>query len=64
MLLARQQMRQAFEQAQKEVDDLRQRTSKRIQTARLNGKQIGQKQGAKLKVKKESSCYGENKKVF
>ena len=42
----------AFEQAQKEVDDLHQRTKEGIATARLNGKQIGQKPGAKLITKK------------
>ena len=62
MLLARQQIRQAFEQAQKEVDDLRQRTSEGIQTARLNGKQIGQKQGAKLKIKKKAPAMEKIKK--
>lgn len=50
--LAREQIRLAFEQAQKEVDDLHQRTKEGIETARLAGKQIGQKQGAKLTVKK------------
>ena len=52
MALAKEQIRLAFEQAQKEVDDLHQRTREGIQTARINGKQIGQKQGAKLNVKK------------
>lgn len=51
--LAKKQIRLAFEQAQKEVDDLRQRTREGIETARLNGKQIGQKEGNTLKVKKE-----------
>ena len=46
-------IRIAFEQAHKEVDDLRQRTREGIETARLNGKQIGQRPGNKLKVKKE-----------
>ena len=50
--LAVKQIRIAFEQAQKEVDDLHQRTKEGIETARLNGKQIGNKKGAKLKVKK------------
>ena len=31
----------AFEQSEKEVADLRQRTREGIETARLNGKQIG-----------------------
>lgn len=50
--LTRKQIKQAFEQAQKEVDDLHERTREGIQTARLNGKQIGGKIGAKLNVKK------------
>lgn len=54
MRLAQRQIRLAFEQAQKEVDDLRQSTKEGIETARLNGKQIGQKRGAKLNVKKEA----------
>lgn len=54
MALAKEQITIAFEQAQKEVDDLHQRTAEGIQTARLNGKQIGQKPGAKLNVKKKA----------
>lgn len=50
--LAKEQIRLAFEQAEKEVQDLRQRTREGIETARLNGKQIGQPQGAKLTTKK------------
>lgn len=50
--LAREQIRLAFDQAEKEVEDLHQRTREGIQTARLNGKQIGQRQGAKLTTKK------------
>lgn len=46
------QIRIAFEQAEKEVADLHQRTSEGIETARLAGKQIGQKAGSKLTVKK------------
>ena len=52
MTLAKEQIRLAFGQAEKEVQDLHQRTKEGIETARLNGKQIGQKQGAKLIVKK------------
>lgn len=50
--LAKEQIRLAFAQAQKEVDDLHQRTREGMLTARLNGKQIGQQQGRKLTVKK------------
>lgn len=42
----------AFEQAQKEVDYLHQRTREGIETARENGKQIGLAKGARLITKK------------
>ena len=51
--LAKQQIRIAFEQAEKEVQDLHQRTKEGMETARLNGKQIGQKPGSTLHVKKK-----------
>lgn len=50
--LAKEQIRLAFEQSEKEVEDLHQRTREGIETARLNGKQIGQQKGKKLNVKK------------
>ena len=62
MDLAKKQIELAFEQAQKEVDDLHQRTAEGIQTARLNGKQIGQKPGAKLNVKKKAPAMEQIKK--
>lgn len=52
MALAQEQIRLAFEQSEKEVEDLHQRTREGIETARLNGKQIGQRPGAKLITKK------------
>lgn len=52
MRLAEKQIKIAFEQAEKEVTDLHQRTKEGIETARLNGKQIGQKPGRKLTIKK------------
>jgi len=52
MALAKEQIRIAFEQSEKEVEDLHQRTREGIETARLAGKQIGQKTGAKLVTKK------------
>lgn len=52
MELAKEQIIIAFEQAEKEVTDLHQRTKEGIETARLNGKQIGQRPGAKLTTKK------------
>ncbi|MDO4509688.1 MAG: recombinase family protein [Lachnospiraceae bacterium] len=51
--LAERQIRIAFEQAEKEVMDLRQRTKEGIETARLNGKQIGQKPGRVFLVKRK-----------
>lgn len=52
LALAKEQIRLAFEQAEKEVQDLHQRTAEGIMTARLAGKQIGQKPGTKLVTKK------------
>jgi len=52
LALAKEQIRLAFEQSQKEVDDLHQRTREGIQTARLNGKRIGLEAGTKLTTKK------------
>ena len=54
MNLAQRQIQLAFQQSQKEVDDLRQRTREGIETARRNGKQIGQKTGRTLHVKKKA----------
>ena len=54
--LAKNQIRIAFEQSQKEVDDLHQRTKEGIVTAKLNGKQIGQPKGAKYTVKKKQAA--------
>ena len=53
-LLATKQIELAFGQAQKEVDDLHQRTAEGIETARRNGKQIGTLKGAKLNIKKKA----------
>ncbi len=56
MILAKQQIKLAFEQAQKEVDDLHKRTSEGMQTAKLNGKQIGRKKGAIITTKKSTEA--------
>lgn len=63
MALAKEQITIAFEQAQKEVDDLHQRTAEGIQTARLNGKQIGQRPGATLNVKKKEPAKARIKEL-
>lgn len=48
MVLAKEQIYLAFEQAGKELEDLHQRTKEGIETARINGKQIGLPKGTKL----------------
>lgn len=54
--LAEKQIRLAFEQAEKEVQDLRQRTKEGIETAKINGKQVGAVEGKKLTTKKSMSA--------
>ncbi len=56
LALAKEQIRLAFVQSQKEVDDLHQRTREGIQTARLNGKQIGRIPGKTIVTKKEKAA--------
>lgn len=51
-LLAEQQIRIAFEQAEKEVQNLRQRTKEGILTAKANGKIVGRAVGSKITTKK------------
>lgn len=50
--LAKEQIKLVFAQAQKEVDDLHQRTAEGLITAKMNGKQVGQPKGSKLTTKK------------
>ncbi|MCQ2522100.1 MAG: recombinase family protein [Lachnospiraceae bacterium] len=50
--LAAKQIRIAFDQAEKEVEDLRQRTREGLVTAKNNGKQVGAVAGKKLVTKK------------
>ncbi len=45
-VLAAEQIKLAFEQAEKEVQDLHQRTSEGMKTAKLNGKRIGRQSGS------------------
>lgn len=52
LALAKEQIRLAFEQSEKEVTDLHQRTKEGIETARRNGKQIGRATGTKIETKK------------
>ena len=62
MALAKEQIIIAFEQSEKEVKDLHQRTKEGIETARLNGKQIGQVKGAVLNVKKKEPIKAQIRK--
>jgi len=50
--LAKEQIKKAFQQSEKEVQDLHMRTSEGLLTAKLNGKQIGNVKGVKLTTKK------------
>ena len=54
--LAQEQIRLAFEQSEKEVTDLSQRTKEGLQTARLNGKHIGVSKGSTWETKKAKEC--------
>lgn len=54
--LATRQVELAFEKAEKEVEDLRQRTKEGIEMARLNGKQIGRLAGTKIETRKAIRC--------
>ena len=62
MLLAKEQIKIAFDQSEKEVSDLHQRTREGIETARLNGKQIGLIAGTKLITKKSIEAKEQIKK--
>ena len=62
MDLAEKQIQLAFNQSEKEVQDLHQRTREGIVTAKLNGKQIGLKKGTKLITKKSIEAKAKIKK--
>jgi DNA invertase Pin-like site-specific DNA recombinase len=59
MRLAAKQIQLAFEQAEKEVMDLRERTREGIKTAKSHEKQIGQPKGVKLTTKKSIAAKKE-----
>lgn len=67
LILAKQQIQLAFEQAQKEVDDLHVRTREGMLSAKLNGVKLGRPKGrtvtekeiaAKAKMKKRAVSFG------
>lgn len=56
MAVAENQIRLAFEQAEKEVLDLHQRTKEGLITAKSKGKVIGRQEGQKYETKKSIRC--------
>lgn len=56
LAIAREQIKITFAQAEKEVNDLRQRTKEGIENARLNGKQIGHPKGTTFETQKSKKC--------
>ena len=56
LALAKEQIRIAFDQAEKEVADLHQRTKEGIETAKLSGKKIGKSKGDTWETKKSKEA--------
>lgn len=56
MALAKEQIRLAFGQAEKEVEFLRRRTSEGLRQAKLNGSQVGNKIGTSFVTKKSKAA--------
>ena len=56
MALAEEQIKLAFEQSEKEVADLHQRTREGLVTAKLNGKQVGREKGTGFETKKSKAA--------
>lgn len=56
MNLAKEQIKIAFEQAEKEVKDLQQRTKEGMAVAKANGKQIGRASGITIETHKAKEC--------
>ena len=54
--LAERQIQIAFEQSQKERDDLSERTKQGLVTAKMSGKTLGRIKGAKVNTKKSDLC--------
>ena len=63
MELAKEQIIIAFEQSEKEVSDLHQRTKEGIETARRNGKQIGRQKGTKVITQKSTKAKQDIQKL-
>lgn len=63
LAIARENIRLAFEQSQKEVDDLRERTREGLRMAKVEGKQVGGVKGARYNVKKKGPAKERIKKL-
>lgn len=61
--LATKQIRIAFEQSQKEVDDLKQRTKEGLKVAKANGSQVGRVKGDTFETKKSIEMKEKIKKL-
>ena len=56
MALAAEQIKAAFDQAQKEIDDLHERVKQGMRESKRNGTQIGLQKGTALVTKKSIQC--------
>lgn len=63
MDLAEKQIKLAFEQSEKEVEDLRKRTSEGLVTAKMNGKQVGRVPGRKYESQKSKVAKERIRKI-
>ena len=64
IILARQQIQIAFDQSEKEVQDLRQRTSEALQAKKLNdGVILGRRKGTVIETKKAKEMKAKIKKL-
>lgn len=62
-LLAKKQIELAFDQAEKEVKDLQERTRQGLKTAKINGKVLGRRKGEKVPPKKKAERIRTIKKL-
>lgn len=62
LVLAEEQIKIAFNQAQKEVDDIHQRVAEGVRLAQINGKKVGIEKGRTLTTKKSIECKEKIKK--
>lgn len=61
-ILAKQQIETAFNQAEKEVHDIQERTREGLRVAKENGKRVGTPKGSKLNIKKKAPTKDKIKK--